>query len=336
VSRPSPRVSILLPTYNRARFLPAALGAIAAQTFQDWELVVVDDGSTDGSEAIVRQFASAAGQPVEYVYQPNAGAYAARNTALARASGAAFAFYDSDDVWLPHHLSHCVRALDDVPAADWVYAACRVVDFATGRVMDPNTFEVNGSPRPFRQLRAVPHGNVHLIDDDCAVVGALSDGLYCGLQNSVIRRRVFDDMRFQAAFRNEAEDQLFVVRALKRGYCLAYIDDVHVQYHVHDANSSAAAAEQAIDRQLAVYGPLVRGFEELRGEFVWTRAEARALARRLARDQFWHIGYAILWQGGRRAAALEAFRAGLRAWPWSPGCWKTYLLARLRTAGGGS
>jgi hypothetical protein len=185
-------------------------------------------------------------------------------------------------------------------------------------------------------LTTSQHGALHLIVDEHAVESAIRDGLYCGLQNSVIRRRVFDAMRFQDGFRNEAEDQLFVIRALKRGFRLGYIANVHVQYHVHDANSSAASADQAIDRQLAVYGPLVRGFEQLRGEFTWTRAEARELSRRLARDHFWHIGYAILWQGGRRHAALDAFRAGLRAWPWSPGCWKTYLLARLRTAGGGS
>lgn len=331
---PKVRVSVLLPTFNRASFLPAALEAIAAQTLADWELVVVDDGSTDDTERIVGRFASDASQPVAYIRQANAGAYGARNTALDHASAPVVAFYDSDDLWLPHHLERCLRALDDVPEVDWVYAACRIVNHAGGAVIDPNTFELQGRPRPFRALRGPRRGDLYLIDDERAVACAIRDGLYCGLQNSVIRRRVFDDARFHTTFRNEAEDQLFVIRALKRGFRMGYLDAVHVQYHVHDANSSAPAGDQAVDRQLAVYWPLVRGFEELREEFSWTRAEARELARRLARDQFWHIGYAILWRGGRRAAALDAFRQGLRAWPWSPGCWKTYLLARLRTAAG--
>jgi hypothetical protein len=160
------------------------------------------------------------------------------------------------------------------------------------------------------------------------------DGLYCGLQNSVIRRSVFTDVRFQAAFRNEAEDQLFVIRSLKRGHRLGYLDAVHVQYHVHDANSSAAARGQSVERDLAVYRPLVRGFEELKDELPWTGRERRALARRLGREHFWHIGYAVLWQRGRTAEALASFRQGLRAWPWSVGFWKTYLVARVRVAAG--
>ena len=177
---------------------------------------------------------------------------------------------------------------------------------------------------------------MHVIDDPRAVECALRDGLYCGLQNSVIRRSVFAHARFAADFRNEAEDQLFVIRSLKRGHKLVYLDDVHVQYHVHVANSSAASADQSVDRQLAVYRPLVRGFEALAREFDWSPRERRELSRRLARDQFWHIGYAILWRHGRRREALAAYRAGLREWPWSWSCWKTYLAAQVRAMAGGA
>ena len=123
----SPRVRVLLPTYNRARFLPVALQAIQRQSLEDWELIVVDDGSADDTAAIITEFARICPQPVRYFRQDNAGAYAARNSALTVASGSLIAFYDSDDVWLAHHLSNSVKALVAEPEVDWVYAACRIV-----------------------------------------------------------------------------------------------------------------------------------------------------------------------------------------------------------------
>lgn len=334
-TRKAPLVSVLLPTYNRARFLPAALDAIAGQTFTDWELVVVDDGSTDDTQAIIEAFASGATQPVTYLKQENAGAYAARNTALGQAKATYVAFYDSDDLWLAHHLANSVTALEASPDVDWVYSACRIVDFDRGVVTDPDTFRIDGKPRPFLGLHVDQRGALRVFDDPRTVAWSLLHGLYCGLQNSVIRLAMFGGRGFQTAYRNEAEDQLHVVRALKRGHRLGYIDDVHVQYHVHGTNSSAAAAEQDVDRQLAVYRPLVRGFEDLRREFSWEPIEARALAQRLMRDYFWHIGYNLLWKAGRRRDALTAYRAGLRAWPWSASAWKTYLIARMRVLTGG-
>lgn len=324
-------VSVLLPTYNRARFLPAALRSIASQAYTNWELVIVDDGSSDDTESVVAAMTRGLAQRVTYLKQPNAGAYGARNTALDHARGAYVAFYDSDDVWLPNHLADSVRALDDAPDVDWVYAACRTVDHETGQVIDPDTFVLNGRPRPFRQLRVEQHGALSVFADEHVVESALTDGLYCGLQNSVIRARVFAQARFQAAYRNEAEDQLFVIRSLKRGHRMGYLNAIHVQYHVHSANSSASAKGQTVDRELSVYRPLARGFEELQHECAWTARERRALRRRIAREHFWHIGYAVLWARGRRREALDAFGQGLRHWPWDPGCWKVYLLARVRT-----
>lgn len=332
VDRTASRVSILLPTYNRASFLPAALDAIARQTLTAWELVIVDDGSTDDTARVVAEASGRLGRPVTYVHQANAGAYGARNTALGHASADYVAFYDSDDLWLPHHLADCVRALDAAPDVDWVYAACRIVDHATGRLTDADTFIVNGEPRPFRQLTTRAIGDLRVFDDDRTVAFAFTHGLYCGLQNSVIRRAVFATTRFRTDFRNEAEDQLFVIRALKRGHRVGYLDAIHVQYHVHEANSSASSTDANVDRQLNVYRPVVRGFEVLQREFTWSTFERRALAKRIGLEHFWHIGYSLLWSNGRHREALDAFHAGLRVWPWDAGSWKTYAGARLRVA----
>jgi glycosyltransferase involved in cell wall biosynthesis len=343
------RVSILLPTFNRAAFLPKALDAIRAQTYGDWELIIVDDGSTDDSRHVVDGLRGSMTQSVRYVWQENAGAYAARNRALDLATSPYIAFYDSDDIWLPQHLMSCVRALDENPDVDWVYGATRIVDYTSNRVIASNTFAIDGGPT-FRRLHTTRRGALYVIDDSRKIEFAILHGFYCGLQNSVIRAiraTVFQDQRFHTdyckihgadsslASSSSAEDQLFTIRALKRGHNFGYIDDVLVQYHVHDTNSSASATvDRSVERQLLTYAPLAHGFEELGQQYSLTRGERRALARRLLREYFWHIGYVVFWTNGRRTDAIASFKRGLQQWPWSLRCWKTYLWARIQTAVG--
>ena len=92
-------VSIILPAYNRANHLPDAINSILMQSFRDFELIIVDDASTQDIESIVRSI----GDPrIRYIRRAvNGGASAARNTGLAEARGEFIAFHDSDDLWLP-------------------------------------------------------------------------------------------------------------------------------------------------------------------------------------------------------------------------------------------
>jgi glycosyltransferase involved in cell wall biosynthesis len=117
-----PLVSIVLPTYNRADTLPRAIDSVLTQHQQDWELLVVDDGSQDGSCAQVQALAQ--GDPrIHLIRQANAGVAAARNTGLAAARGRFIAFLDSDDAWRPHFLSLTTAFLLAHPEAAWVSTA---------------------------------------------------------------------------------------------------------------------------------------------------------------------------------------------------------------------
>jgi len=93
----TPRVSIILPTYNRSSFLPKALRSITAQTWKDWELIIVDDGSNDNTREVLADLCGALQHPVKSIYQENKGAYGARNTVLDHARGDYIAFFDIDD-----------------------------------------------------------------------------------------------------------------------------------------------------------------------------------------------------------------------------------------------
>ncbi len=324
-----PMVSIILPTYNRSRFLPRALEAIRSQQLRDWELLVIDDGSTDATAEVVDRFRSDSDRPVQYAYQKNLGAYAARNAGLDHAMGEYVAFYDSDDVWLPHHLDHCVAALVKSPEVDWVYAASRIVDEDTGRTLARSTFYEGDRARAFLRLRARDVGPLRIIEDPAALACAILQGVYCGLQGSVFRRRVFETKRFRTEPRNESEDQVFAVRALAIGHRLGYIDDVHLLYYVHDQNSSAAGGGSDPARTARVIRELISGYEALRDEGLLAPTALRALDRRLSGEYFWRLGY-WLWRKHESREALAMYRRGLALWPWDLACWKTYLLALLR------
>jgi glycosyltransferase involved in cell wall biosynthesis len=101
-------VSICIPTYNRREYLKETLDSILAQTYQDYEVVIVDDGSTDGTEAMIEQL----GVPVTYYWQPNSGDAAARNKLIELARGKYISFIDSDDLLLPDAIERMVRIME--------------------------------------------------------------------------------------------------------------------------------------------------------------------------------------------------------------------------------
>ncbi len=102
------KVSVIVPTYNYGRFIEGCLNSIFSQTFKDFEVIVVDDGSTDGTGEIIKSYP----RPVRSIYQENRGLPAARNRAIEASQGEYLAFLDSDDLWLPEKLGEQVRIMD--------------------------------------------------------------------------------------------------------------------------------------------------------------------------------------------------------------------------------
>lgn len=95
----TPTISVIIPAYNYARYLPAALNSVSEQSFTDWECIVVDDGSTDDTQAVVSDYISKhAGQQFRYVYIPNSGTSVAKNTGIDLARGKYIQFLDADDL----------------------------------------------------------------------------------------------------------------------------------------------------------------------------------------------------------------------------------------------
>lgn len=112
-----PRVSVIIPTYNRGPLVQRAIESVLNQTFKDYELIVVDDGSTDDTRERIQLYKDA----VRYIYQENRGPSAARNTGILNAKGKYIAFCDSDDRFLPQKLKRQMQFLNDHADCRFLY-----------------------------------------------------------------------------------------------------------------------------------------------------------------------------------------------------------------------
>jgi glycosyltransferase involved in cell wall biosynthesis len=150
-------VSVVIPTYNRTRQTIAAIESVLAQTYPDFEVIVVDDGSTDGSGQIVERFVGQRTHGchrIVFLSQHNQGASIARNTGIAEAQGKYIAFLDSDDLWAPEKLEWQVKALEQYK--DECSACVTDARLVNDSGMDRGSFEALG--RHYRQTIGIDRG----------------------------------------------------------------------------------------------------------------------------------------------------------------------------------
>lgn len=129
-----PRISVIIPTYNRAAYLGEAVDSALSQRGVEVEVIIVDDGSTDGTAEVVRRRSGGWGRRVAYLAQENAERCVARNHGLSRATAEYIAFLDSDDLWREEHAATCIEALRSRPEAIAAYSEYGLIDAEGGRI----------------------------------------------------------------------------------------------------------------------------------------------------------------------------------------------------------
>lgn len=243
----APVVSVIIATYKRQALLPRAIESVIAQTFQDWELIVVDDEPSSETRAIVAGFAD---PRIRYHAHPvNAGLCAARNTGIRAARGRYIAFLDDDDAYLPEKLELQVRALDAVPERVGVVACFEEVLRNDGRAT----------------VRAMHlDGDVHakiLVDD------------LIRMQPLMVRRSCFDVVGvFDEDLR--AHDDFDMTLRLSRHYEFVTIPRPLVRIH-----PTVGSMSQNVQRRIEAIDTIMAKHPEFRSD---RRVRARWL-RRLAR-----------------------------------------------------
>ena len=131
-----PKVSVITAAYNHVHFVRQSVESVLNQTYRDFEHIVVDDGSSDGTAEVLKTF----GDRIKYIRQENRGVHAAINAGIRQATGEYIAILDSDDAWLPHKLERQIPVLDESTKAAAVYSRAYIID-ADGKTKDRDNLQ---------------------------------------------------------------------------------------------------------------------------------------------------------------------------------------------------
>lgn len=331
-SRDSASCLIIMPIYNRRNFLKQAFQSLRQQTFQNWKLVVVDDGSTDEPLVELRSLANQTPQPVTYLKKNNGGPGSARAAGQKLICNEEFvAFFDSDDYWLPDYLQALIGELERIQEMDWVYCPCRRVDHESGKTLNESTFldEVSKEPLGFRRLDHLRYGNTHLItNNNKLVLMQLKEPINAGFQNSVFRATLINEIEIPDY--RIGEDRYFLVAALLKGFRVGYINDVHVIYNVHDNNiSDTNLRKNDVEKAVLVQNELCRALGGIK-RLTKIKPILTEVDHQVANIRFWLIGYNYYWRNGFVGKALYTMLKVLIGEPKNLRFIKTFLVSIIK------
>ncbi len=239
-----PGVSVVLNFLNEERFLEEAVRSVCAQTLADWELILVDDGSTDRSTQIARELAARDAR-IRYVDHPgheNKGGSASRNLGVANTTAPYIAFIDGDDVWVPTKLAEQVELLERMPDVAMVNGALHCWYSWDPASTQPDETVLTGGvvdrriDPPKAALTIYP-----LVDVDGAGVDLL------------VRRSVFDAVGgFEERFRGMYDDQSFLIKVFLR-YPIYISSRAWILYRQHDESCCEQISQAAYLRVRGVF-----------------------------------------------------------------------------------
>lgn len=314
-----PRISVIIPAYNVASYVGETLASVFAQTFADYEVIVVNDGSLDTSE-LESALEPYAGR-LRYFKQENAGASAARNHGLREARGELIAFLDADDLWLPNYLEEQLKFLRE-HNCDLVCADALIFGDSpdAGRTYMESLMET-----------APPVGEVTFLD--------LVSGERSLITSGVLARRklIFEVGLFDEALRNAQDFDLWL-RLARRGARLAYHRQLLLRYRGR-RNSLTGDATNSLTRELRVLDKI----EQLYNLTLEESAEVSPVIRgRKAMLQF-ELGKLLVAQGEIKRARAAFASAGNSRWSWkmmaalwfsrlAPGRMQALCLRRMQNA----
>jgi len=293
----SPVVSILMPVFNGAAFVGQAIESAIAQTYPDFELIIVNDGSTDNSAEVIRPYL--ADPRIRYLEQPNGGVAAARNSAFRVAKGLYIGFLDQDDVWLPEKLALQIAYLKMSPQCAMVHARQGYID-DKGRRVESEFI------------------NVEPVEGQC--FRALFDKNRIAVLTVLARRSVIEEVGGFNAHSSGGDDYELWLR-IAWNYSIGFLDQVVAHYRVHSNNVSHDAFRMTVT-DLAVIDSILRDLPDV-------RKQLRLAANRRLFELNWQLAGWYMWRSQDFMTAKQHLRRALDATPWSTKAWRRYAWCSL-------
>ena len=206
------KVSVIIPAYNGDRYIEAAIAGIFAQTYSDYEIIVVDDGSSDSTPEIIEQY----GDKIRYFSQTNQGVASSRNLGLSKAEGEYIAFLDQDDVFLPHKLESQVALLEQDISLGIVNSGWQIVD---------QNGVLQSTVEPWHQIPELSTAN--LIIWKPVFLGAM-----------LFRKSWLEQTEGFDSSLEQTPDVDLVIRLAGMGCPADWVKQTTVKYRQHEANAS--------------------------------------------------------------------------------------------------
>ena len=240
MARENPFISAVIIFFNEARFLEEAIESVLAQTYDRWELLLVDDGSTDGSREIAQGYVKRYPDSVRYVAHENnanRGMSAARNLGVQAAKGDYIAYLDGDDIWLPHKLEQQVSLLAAWPEAAMVYGPLQTWYSWTGKAEDSDLDGVYGAGKsgqhPYCNQLVPPPDLLSLFLADEAFIPS----------GGIIRREAIQSAGGYEDFVREGYSDAILFVKLCLRYPVFVAEDSSYKYRQHPDSSTAIALQ---------------------------------------------------------------------------------------------
>jgi len=297
-----PRVSVIIPTYNRARYLPETLESVFAQTYRDYEVIVIDDGSTDNTAEVLESYLDR----IVYVRKENGGQGSARNAGLKIARGEYIAFLDSDDLWLPDKLELQVRYLDEHPDVGLVFT-------------DYVIFEEKGSKNK------TEIGNIILSKKDLTFKRLLYFNFIPNL-TVMIRKSCFDNVGLFDESREliGGEDYDMWLR-ISMKYKLGHISKILAKYRQHPGNIVGKDLERGYSIYFKVINKILKYYPNILEEFnIDIRKHLHKSYYLWGKNYYEHRQYKV---------AIEHLKTALLLYPIAPKTLMLYLLSLVHNVG---
>lgn len=230
-----PQVSVILPTYNRANYIQWSIASVLNQTYMDWELIVWDDGSDDGTSDLCR---SVSDDRIHYYWQENRGVSYARNQAIANSNGDYLAFLDSDDEWLPEKLAVQVEIIQKYPNLDFIFGNFRNKNLRT----DNTSIAFDQLNHPLSKLQSKKLEDNNFLIEDKFLECIASENLIATDTVIIKRELIQNHGGFNESLRNGEDFELWWRLGLA-GSIIGYTDKVLLnRYKPTDSLSSQSIA----------------------------------------------------------------------------------------------
>ena len=251
-----PKVSVFISNYNYARYLPECLDSILAQTYQDFEIVIVDDGSTDNSLEILMDYKRRYPEKIHHYWHPghaNKGLSVSSNLAISKAQGEYLAWTGSDDMWYPEKLERQIEQLDSDPRLGMVYSYADFVD-GEGRVLPGRAgIDITSDPNP---------------------VGRMLRSCHPPAMTVVIRRQCLEEVGVFDETLPTIQDWDLWIRVFSR-WKVGFIDRPLAKYRIHGNNQSKGIDPQVeLDTYLTLYHRLEQKRFDIGGVLLEPRNQA--------------------------------------------------------------